>query len=106
MSSWHSALVGVAVAVRAYPIVAGRLIPGGRREDASAFLRFIPDCAVLFRGLLREPRVSRKRKVLLVALLGYLAMPIDLVPDFVPVIGQVDDAILVALVLRSVLRAG
>jgi uncharacterized membrane protein YkvA (DUF1232 family) len=42
---------------------------------------------------------------LLVGLIGYLAMPIDLVPDFIPVAGQLDDAILVALVLRSLLRA-
>jgi uncharacterized membrane protein YkvA (DUF1232 family) len=43
---------------------------------------------------------------LLGVLIGYLAMPIDLVPDFIPVAGQLDDAILVALVLRAVLRSG
>jgi uncharacterized membrane protein YkvA (DUF1232 family) len=43
---------------------------------------------------------------LLVALMAYLAMPLDLVPDFIPVAGQLDDAILVALVLRGLLRAG
>ena len=40
------------------------------------------------------------------ALIGYLALPFDLAPDFIPVAGQLDDAILVALVLRSVLRSG
>jgi uncharacterized membrane protein YkvA (DUF1232 family) len=67
---------------------------------------FIPDCIVLFRRLLGDDRVPRRRKLLLFALIGYLAMPIDLVPDFIPVAGQLDDAIMVALVLRSVLRAG
>ena len=44
--------------------------------------------------------------MLLLALAGYLAMPFDLVPDFIPVAGQLDDAVVVALVLRSVLRSG
>jgi len=50
-------------------------------------------------------RVARRHKLLLAATAGYLAFPIDLVPDFIPVAGQLDDAIVVALVLRSVLRA-
>jgi uncharacterized membrane protein YkvA (DUF1232 family) len=54
----------------------------------------------------RDPRVPRRRKLLLVALAAYLALPFDLIPDFVPVAGQLDDAILVALVLRIVLRSG
>jgi uncharacterized membrane protein YkvA (DUF1232 family) len=56
--------------------------------------------------LSRDPRVPRRRKLLLLALVGYLALPIDLVPDFIPVAGQLDDAIIVALVLRSLVRAG
>ena len=44
------------------------------------------------------------RKALLIVAIAYLVMPIDLVPDFIPVAGQLDDAILVALVLRTVLR--
>jgi uncharacterized membrane protein YkvA (DUF1232 family) len=59
---------------------------------------------VLLRRLAGEPRVSRRQKLALVLLLGYLASPIDLVPDFIPVAGQLDDAILVALVLRWVMR--
>jgi uncharacterized membrane protein YkvA (DUF1232 family) len=66
--------------------------------------RVIPDCIVLFRRLLSDPRISRRRKLLLLALVGYLAMPFDLVPDFIPVAGQLDDALFVALVLRSVMR--
>jgi uncharacterized membrane protein YkvA (DUF1232 family) len=81
------------------------LLLTGRRDDARAWARFIPDCLVLFRRLIGDPRVPRTRKRLLGALLAYLAMPFDLVPDFIPVAGQLDDAIIVAAVLRSVLRA-
>jgi uncharacterized membrane protein YkvA (DUF1232 family) len=42
----------------------------------------------------------------MLALVGYLALPFDLVPDFIPVAGQLDDAIVVALVLRSLVRSG
>ena len=51
-----------------------------------------------------DHRVSRGRKLLIGVLVAYLALPFDLVPDFIPVAGQFDDALLVALVLRTVLR--
>ena len=80
------------------------LVAAGRRRDARAWAGLIPDCLVLFKRLIGDPRVPRARKVLLGAMLGYLAMPFDLVPDFIPVAGQLDDAIVVAVVLRAVLR--
>lgn len=82
------------------------LYAGGRKSEARALIGFIPDCAVLFTRLLRDPRVPRRRKALLLALMGYLALPFDLVPDFIPVAGQLDDVIVVALVLRSFIRSG
>jgi uncharacterized membrane protein YkvA (DUF1232 family) len=82
------------------------LLAAGRREDARAVAGFVPDCLVLGRRLLRDPRVPRRRKALLVALVAYLALPFDLVPDFLPVVGQLDDALVVALVLRALLRGG
>ena len=81
------------------------LLAAGRRNDARAWAGFIPDCLVLFRRLIGDPRVPRARKLLLGALLAYLAMPFDLIPDFIPIAGQLDDAIIVAAVLRSVLRS-
>ena len=64
----------------------------------------MPQCAVLAKRLLGDPRVPRRAKVALCLLIPYLASPIDLVPDFIPVLGQLDDALLVALVLRYVVR--
>jgi uncharacterized membrane protein YkvA (DUF1232 family) len=83
----------------------GLLIVAGRRQEARALATFVPDCVVLFRRLLGDSRIPRRAKLLLVALVAYLAMPLDIVPDFIPVAGQLDDAIIVALVLRTVLRA-
>jgi uncharacterized membrane protein YkvA (DUF1232 family) len=61
---------------------------------------------VLVARLGRDPRVPRRRKFLLLGLAGYLALPFDLVPDFSPVAGRLDEAIIVALVLRHFVRAG
>ena len=82
------------------------LIVAGRRRDARVVARFIPDCITLVRRLVGDPRVPRRHKLLLGALVGYLAFPIDLVPDFIPVAGHIDDVLVVALALRVVLRAG
>ncbi len=103
-TQWLILGVGVTVVVYATAVLA--LVFVGRRSDARALAGFIPDCLVLVKRLLGDARVPRRRKLLLLLLVGYLAMPIDLVPDFMPVAGQLDDAILVALVLRAVLRAG
>jgi uncharacterized membrane protein YkvA (DUF1232 family) len=81
------------------------LIVAGRGRDARDVARFIPDCIVLVRRLLGEPRVHRRQKLLLGALVGYLALPFDLVPDFIPVAGHIDDLLVVVLALRVVLRA-
>jgi uncharacterized membrane protein YkvA (DUF1232 family) len=70
------------------------------RDGLRELARFVPDCAVLATRLLRDPRVPRRRKALLAVLAGYLALPFDLIPDFIPLLGQLDDALLVVLVLR------
>ena len=106
MTTWQWLLLAGGVALAVYAAFVGWLLLAGRREDARALAGFIPDCLVLVRRLLGDPRVPRSRKVLLGALVAYLAMPFDLVPDFIPVAGQLDDAIIVAFVLRAVLRSG
>lgn len=93
-----AALLGV------YALFVLALIAAGRRSEARALAGFIPDCLVLLKRLLGDPRVPRRRKVVLVLLIAYLAMPIDLVPDFIPVAGQLDDVIIAGLALRYALR--
>ena len=70
-----------------------------------ALARFVPDCLVLFKRLARDARVPRSRKLMLLAVAAYLAFPLDLIPDFIPVLGQLDDALVVALALRSLARS-
>jgi uncharacterized membrane protein YkvA (DUF1232 family) len=101
---WLVIIATVTLAIDAAFIV--WLLLAGRRQNARALAGFIPDCLVLFRRLLGDQRVPRRSKLMLAALIGYLAMPFDLVPDFIPVVGQLDDAIVVAVVLRTLLRAG
>ncbi|HLM50402.1 MAG TPA: DUF1232 domain-containing protein [Solirubrobacteraceae bacterium] len=103
---WQWLLVAAAITLVVYGAFVAWLVIAGRREDARALAGFIPDCVVLFRRLLGDRRVPRSRKVLIGGLVVYLAMPFDLVPDFVPVAGQLDDAIIVAVVLRAILRSG
>jgi uncharacterized membrane protein YkvA (DUF1232 family) len=99
-----SLLLAALVLLLLWTLLVLALVVAGRGADARAVARFIPDCLVLLRRLLGDARVPRRRKALLLALAVYLAMPIDLVPDFIPVAGQLDDAIVAALALRVVLR--
>jgi uncharacterized membrane protein YkvA (DUF1232 family) len=106
VSIWAWLLSGIGAFLVLYAALVLALVAAGRREDARALATFIPACVVLCGRLVRDPRVPRRQKLLLVALAGYLALPFDLVPDFIPVAGQLDDAIIVALMLRSLIRSG
>jgi uncharacterized membrane protein YkvA (DUF1232 family) len=104
MPGWQLLALPAAAALVLYAVAVAALLWAGRRTDAVALARFVPDCVVLFRRLLADDRVPRSRKLLLVPLLLYLVTPLDLVPDFIPVVGALDDAIVVALAFRVVLR--
>lgn len=106
LSLWSWILVAALAGLVLYAAFVLWLLLAGRREDARALAGFVPDCIALFRRLLVDRRLTRRSRLLIVGLIGYLALPIDLVPDFIPVAGQLDDAIVLALVLRSVLRGG
>ena len=81
------------------------LIAVGRRALARELATLVPNLTRLFAGLLRDPRVPLRAKVVLGASALYLAMPIDVIPDFVPIAGSLDDAIVAAFALRFVVRA-
>ncbi len=106
MSIWAWSLIAVGAFLLLYAALVLALVIAGRSESARALAGFIPDCVLLCSRLLRDPRLPRRKKLLLAALAGYLALPFDLVPDFIPIAGQLDDVIIAALVLRSLLRGG
>ncbi len=70
-----------------------------------ALARFVPDCLVLFERLLADPRVPRSTKAVLVPAIAYLGFPFDVIPDFIPVVGYLDDAVVLAWALRRIVRA-
>jgi uncharacterized membrane protein YkvA (DUF1232 family) len=103
-------LVGVALGlvVLWVVLIVVLLLVARREEDTTRLrdvLRLLPDVVRLVRRLAADPTLPRGVRWRLGALLVYLLLPIDLIPDFIPVIGYADDAIVVALVLRSVVRA-
>ena len=105
MTVWN-ALIGVAVgllAMWAVLIVTLAIVRprGGQLREA---LRLLPDVLRLTRRLAADRTLPRGVRVRLALLLAYLAFPIDLIPDFIPVLGYADDAIIVTAVLRSVIR--
>ena len=67
-------------------------------------LRLLPDLLRLIRNLAADRALPRTIRIRLAPLLAYLASPIDIVPDFIPVLGYADDAIITAVVLRSIIR--
>jgi uncharacterized membrane protein YkvA (DUF1232 family) len=104
MSSIQWMLLVVTCVLVVYGAFVVAVVVTGRWQSMRGVAGFIPDCIVLLRRLFGDPRVHPRHKLLLGALIGYLALPIDLVPDFIPVAGHVDDALAVALALRVVLR--
>jgi uncharacterized membrane protein YkvA (DUF1232 family) len=93
------------VCAAAWLLAVGALLIAGRRTHARALAGFLPDCALLLRRLARDRRVPRRQRVMLVLAAAYVALPFDLVPDFIPIAGQLDDAVVLALALRGVVRS-
>jgi uncharacterized membrane protein YkvA (DUF1232 family) len=93
--------VGVVVATWAALIVVARRLPPGLARDLAGFL---PDCVTTVRRLRGDPRVPKRAKVAVAIAALWALSPIDLIPEFLPVIGPLDDVIVVALALRYAAR--
>lgn len=108
MNIWDAAIAIIGGVVLFYAVLLILLALYARKHPETVgmkeALRLLPDLLTLLRRLTADRTLPRGIRVRLVLLLVYLASPIDLVPDFLPVIGYADDVIIVALVLRSVIR--
>ncbi|MEQ4716720.1 DUF1232 domain-containing protein [Nonomuraea sp. B19D2] len=108
MTGWWGwdLLIGLTVALLAVwaALIAALVIVRPRGGMLREALRLLPDVLRLVRRLAADPALPRGVRVRLGLLLAYLAIPIDLVPDFIPLLGYADDAIIVTAVLRSVVR--
>ncbi|WP_249997484.1 DUF1232 domain-containing protein [Actinoplanes sp. M2I2] len=104
MRDWLIALVvGIVCVIASWLvlIVLARRLPPGLLRDLAAF---IPDCVTTVRRLRKDPRVPRRARIAIVIAGLWVASPIDLIPEFLPVIGPLDDIVVVALALRYAAR--
>jgi uncharacterized membrane protein YkvA (DUF1232 family) len=104
MTWWHIVLSILGGVVLLWLILVVALLWSARKQPNTTTLRdalrLVPDVIRLLRRLVADPTVPRAVRIWLTLLLIYLLIPIDLVPDFIPVLGYADDAIIVAVVLR------
>ena len=96
-------LIGVGVLVVSWGVLLllARTLPPGSARDLATVL---PACATTTRILARDPRVPRRAKLVIGFAALWVISPIDLIPEFIPIIGPLDDVIVVALALRYAAR--
>ena len=100
-------LIAGGILVGLWLLAAVVLLVIGRKTTSRELVTFLPNLIRLFRGLLGDERVPRSSKVLLLLGAFWLASPIDLIPEFLPGVGALDDAVVAGLVLRHLVkRAG
>jgi uncharacterized membrane protein YkvA (DUF1232 family) len=105
-SSWPGLLIGAGAALLLAwaALIVALVLARPRGALLPEALRLLPDVLRLIRRLAADPGLPRGIRIRLGAVLVYLALPIDLIPDFLPVLGYADDAIIVTAMLRSVVR--
>jgi uncharacterized membrane protein YkvA (DUF1232 family) len=97
-------LIGVAIALAVYLCLLGTLIVLGHRRLAREVALLLPNLALLLKDLLHDPRVPRSSKALVWIGVVWVASPIDLIPEFIPFLGPLDDAVVVALILMRLVK--
>jgi uncharacterized membrane protein YkvA (DUF1232 family) len=100
----HALLIALAVTAVVYVLAVAALFLAGRRTAAKEIALLLPNLLILFKDLTRDPRVPRRSKALLFFGAVWFASPIDLIPEFIPLLGPLDDAVVAALILRHLLR--
>ncbi|WP_210742026.1 YkvA family protein [Nocardia veterana] len=107
LSFWWALLLGIAAALVLawFALVTALVVVRPRGNLLREAVRILPDTLRLIRRLAADRDLPRGVRIRLWLLLAYLASPVDLIPDFIPVVGYADDAIIVTAVLRSVVRA-
>ena len=102
--SLHGLLIGLAIAFGIWLITIAILVALGRATAARELAGLVPNLLLLFKDLVRDDRVPMSAKVWLGLAAIWLASPIDLIPEFVPVLGPLDDAVVAAAALRHLVR--
>ena len=97
-------LISLGVVAIVYVLAIVALLLAGRRSAAREVAVLLPNLALLFKDLMRDPRVPRGSKALLLVGLAWIASPIDLIPEFIPFLGPLDDAVVTALILRRLVK--
>jgi uncharacterized membrane protein YkvA (DUF1232 family) len=100
----RTVLIVLAVTAAVWLVAAAVLILLGRRVAGRELVALVPNLVRLFRDLLRDPRVPFGSKLVLGAAAVWIASPIDLLPEFLPVVGPLDDAIVAGIALRYLVR--
>ena len=98
-------LIALAAVAGVYIVAILVLFVVGRGTAAREVATLLPNLIRLFKGLIRDPRVSWRSKALLFLGAAWIASPIDLIPEFIPVLGPLDDAVVAALILRHLIRS-
>jgi uncharacterized membrane protein YkvA (DUF1232 family) len=93
--------LGIVLASWVVLILLARRLPPGLAKDLASFL---PACATTLRRLRKDPRVPRSAKIAVAIAAMWVISPIDLIPEFLPVVGPLDDVVVVALALRFAAR--
>jgi uncharacterized membrane protein YkvA (DUF1232 family) len=106
VDAWLLLVAGIAGGVALLWLALVAVLWAARPADVTVreVLRLLPDVLRLLRRLATDRTLPRGVRVRIWLVIAYLAMPIDIVPDFLPVVGYADDVIIVALVLRAAVR--
>lgn len=106
MAWWWQLLISIGAALLLIwlALLIALLLAKPNKAQLKEALRLLPDLLRLLRRLAGDPTLPRGVRLRLGLLLAYLAVPFDLIPDFIPILGYADDAIIATAVLRSTVR--